>query len=73
MNKIKENYNKIFVCPNDNCINIPEISYSYDPINPSIKYKCNNSKAHRLIEERMKLETFLKKTSAILQCFFIMV
>ena len=30
--------NKICICPNDNCINIPEIAYSYDPFNPIVKY-----------------------------------
>ena len=68
MSRIKENKNKIFVCPNGNCISIPEISYSYEPLNSSIKYKCNNTKSHILVEDKMKLEDFLKKTSATLQC-----
>ena len=70
MNKIKENYNNIVVCPNSNCINIPEISYSYDPLNPSIKYKCNNYKAHIMIEENMKLEDYLQKSSVNIHCSF---
>ena len=68
MSKIKKNNNKIFVCPNNNCINIPEISYSYEPLNPLINYKCNNSNLHILIEEKMKLEDFIRKTSIIFQC-----
>ena len=70
MNTIKENYNSIFVCPKSNCINIPEISYSYEPLNPTIKYKCNNSKAHIMIEESMKLEDYLQKTFLNIHCSF---
>lgn len=70
MNAIREDYNKIFVCPNNNCINVPEISYSYELLNPSIKYKCYNSKDHRLIEEKMKLDVFLRNSSPTIQCSF---
>ena len=74
MAEIKENkFNNAFICPN-NCNCIPEISYSYKPINPLIKYKCN-SKNHGYIEEEVKLEIFLQKTSLKIQCslckFFI--
>ena len=67
MNEIKENsINNVFICPN-NCNFIPEISYSYELFNPLIKYKCN-SKNHGFIEEKMKLEEFLKKTSLNINC-----
>ena len=70
MNKIKENINHIFICPcpNNNCITIPEISYSFEPLNSIIKYKCNNTKTNILIEEKIKLGDFLKNTSTAIQC-----
>ena len=67
MSEIKEsNINNTFICPN-NCNSISEISYSYEPINPLIKYKCN-SKNHGYIKEEMKLEEFLRKSSLKIKC-----
>ena len=59
--------NNNLICPNNNCLNIPEISYSYEPMNPTIKYKCN-SISHEPIEKKMKLNDFLANTFPNIQC-----
>ena len=65
MKEIKEN--SLFLCPKNNCSNIPELSYSYDPFNPIIKFKCN-SKIHGFIEEELLLEEYLKNSSKSIEC-----
>ena len=55
----KNNNNSFLICPNE-CFNVPEIEYSYEPMNPSIKYKCNSIR-HGPMEKRIQLEDFLKK------------
>ena len=57
MNDLKER--SIFVCPKNNCTNIPEIIYTYEPFNPIINIKCN-SKTHENKEEKMMLRFFNK-------------
>ena len=67
MNKI-DNKN-IFICPSYNCKQIPELSYSYEPINPTIKLKCN-SKMHQEFEKKINLEEFLKNLSFKVECSY---
>ena len=61
------NINKIFVCPQNNCNNIPEISYIYESMNPIIVYKCN-SENHGFIKEEMKLDEFFQKSKLTILC-----
>ena len=61
-------YNKFYICPN-NCSYIPEISYYFEPMNSKIKYNCSSQK-HGNIEENLKLEDFLTKATAIIECSF---
>ena len=65
MNDLKER--SIFVCPKNNCTNIPEIIYTYEPFNPIINIKCN-SKTHENKEEKMMLKDFLIKSNKVIKC-----
>ncbi len=65
MNDLKEG--SIFVCPKNNCTNIPEIIYTYEPFNPIINIKCN-SKTHENKEEKMMLKDFLIKSNKVIKC-----
>jgi len=67
MNKI--NNTNIIICPSNTCIQIPKISYSYEPMNPSIKLKCN-SKIHEKLEKIIDLEELLKSSSFKLECSY---
>ena len=59
--------NNFCICPNDNCINIPEISYSYDPFNPIVKYKCTIHTSGN-DGEVIALDEFLKNSSKNIHC-----
>ena len=59
--------NKILKCPNKKCLKIPEISYSYDPFNPIVKYKCIYHKNDNTTKEIL-LNEFLQKASQNLEC-----
>ena len=59
----------IIICPNNTCIQIPKISYSYEPMNPSIKLKCN-SKVHEKLEKKIDLEELLKSSSFKFECSY---
>ena len=48
-------------CPSENCINIPEISYSYNPLKHNIKYKCNC----QVNEQNINIQEFLEKSNII--------
>ena len=58
---------KTLKCPNKNCLIIPEISYSYDPFNPIVKYKCIYDKNDNTTKEIL-LKEFLQKTSQNVEC-----
>ena len=67
MNKI--NNKNIIICPNNTCNQIPEISYSYEPMNPTIKLKCN-SKIHKELVQKLNLKDFLKNSSFWVKCSY---
>ena len=67
MNKI-DNKN-IIICPNSTCTQIPEISYTYEPMNPTIKLKCN-SKIHEVVEKKLNLKEFLKNSYLKVECSY---
>ena len=54
-------------CIYDNCINIPEILYSYNPLKSDILYRCNFHSNKKDIEY-INLSEFLQKSSNI-KCF----
>ena len=51
-------------CPNENCLNVPEIVYSYNPLKNEVQYKC---KCHANYNKSMKmpLHEFLEKSNII--------
>jgi len=57
----------IFACPNKKCINIPELSYSYEPFNPIIKYKCNSNN-NQDIEQTIMLNEYLQNAAHNFEC-----
>lgn len=65
---IPDNSNNILVCPNNGCMNIPDIMYTYDPLDPSVLYKCclHNKES----EEKMNLSLFLRNCSQNFICAF---
>ena len=59
--------NGLLICPYNNCKRIPEISYSFDPFNPIIIYKCRyHSKGKS--EEEMELEKFFGLNYLNIKC-----
>ena len=54
-------------CPNNNCLNIPEILYTYNPLNSFIEYKCNYHNNKKELYN-MPLSAFLEKSSNI-KCY----
>jgi len=64
----QDNFNNILVCPNSGCMNIPDIIYNYDPLNPNVIYKC--SLHNKESEEKMNLSLFLRNCSQNFMCAF---
>ena len=56
------NENSNLFCPNNNCLHVPEIIYSYNPLNSYIQYKCNSQNNEEI---KMSLDEFLEKASNI--------
>ena len=61
------NHNPInyLLCPKDNCFNVPEILYDYNPLKSKVKYKCNCN-ANYDKEISTNLQIFLEKTNIII-------
>ena len=64
----QDNFNNILVCPNNGCMNIPDIIYTYDPLNPTVQYKCSSH--NKESEEKMNLSLFLRNCSQNFICAF---
>ena len=58
--------NEYLFCPSKNCLNIPEIYYSYNPIQHDIQYrcKCQVNNEHKI---KMNIKEFLEKSNIICQ------
>ena len=73
INKPNNNYNlRYLFCPSEKCLNVPDITYNYNPINSEIVYKCKCKENHENSEQevqKMNLKEFLEKSSSIF-CFF---
>ena len=50
--------------PSENCTNIPEISYDYNPLKQNVKYKC----LCKINEQNMNIQKFLEKSN--LNCHY---
>ena len=55
--------NNYLFCPSNNCFNIPDISYAYNPLISNIQYKCNCHNNRQ--SNNINLLEFLKKSSKI--------
>ena len=64
----QDNFNNILVCPNNGCMNIPDIIYTYDPLNPTVQYRCSSH--NKESEEKMNLSLFLRNCSQNFICAF---
>ena len=53
---------KYFFCPSGNCLNIPEINYSYNPLKTDFKYTCSCQNDINPIKE-LALKEFLEQAS----------
>ena len=51
-------------CPADNCLNVPEIFYSYNPLKSEVQYKCN-CKGDYNKKITINLQKFLEKSEII--------
>ena len=56
--------NNLIFCPNNNCLNVPNIKYNYNPLNSNIQYICNYNNANNEIIN-VNLSEFLEKSSNI--------
>ena len=54
---------KNLTCPSDNCINIPEIKYKYNPLESKIIYKC---KCNNNVEKEISIKEFLDKSEYLI-------
>ena len=55
---------KYFFCPSGNCLNIPEINYSYNPLKTDFKYTCSCQNDINPIKE-LALKEFLEQASSL--------
>ena len=56
--------NNFLFCPTKNCINIPSISYTYNPLGSNIQYNCNCNKNINIIQNN-NISEFLETVSNI--------
>ena len=54
--------NDYLFCPSENCLNIPEIDYSYNPLKNELQYKCKCSNDQKI---NITIQDFLEKSSLI--------
>ena len=55
--------NNFIFCPNNNCLNIPNIKYDYNPLQSNIQYICNYNNNNEI--NNINLSQFLEKSSNI--------
>ena len=55
---------KYFFCPSGNCLNIPQINYSFNPLKTDFKYSCSCHNNINSITE-IELKEFLERTSSL--------
>ena len=55
---------KYFFCPSGNCLNIPQINYSFNPLKTDFKYSCSCNNNINSITE-IELKEFLERTSSL--------
>ena len=55
---------KYFFCPSSNCLNIPQINYSYNPLKTDFKYSCSCHNNTDTINE-IELKEFLEQASSL--------
>ena len=60
--------NNILFCPKKGCIGIPEMSYNFEPLKSTVKYKCNLHDDEN--ESEIELSKFLKESSINPRCPF---
>ena len=67
LSESKGNSHEYIFCPSKNCLNVPEIEYSFNPIKQDILYKC---KCHNNSEQKlvMNLHDFLEKSKSNIIC-----
>ena len=63
-NNLENNY---LFCPENNCLNIPEILYEYSPLSSNVQYFCNMHTNTNEINQ-MNLSEFIEKSSNI-KCY----
>ena len=64
---MKDN-DKDLLCPNPECLNIPELSYIYNPIKPLIKYKCILQNNDNNEIQTNSISDFLSKSLHNIKC-----
>ena len=57
----QKKYHEYLFCPSENCLNVPEIYYSYNPLKPEIQYKCKCQNNEQKIN--MNLQEFVEKSN----------
>ena len=65
LTNLNHNSNNYLLCPTDNCFNVPEILYNFNPLKSEVKYKCNcNANYDKSISTN--LQVFLEKANIII-------
>ena len=58
------NSSQFLFCPSENCFNVPEIFYLFNPLKNEVKYKCSCDSEHG---KQLSLQEFLEKS--VLICY----
>ena len=58
------NPSQYLFCPSENCFNVPELFYLFNPLNNEVKYRCSCDSEH---DKKLSLQTFLEKS--VLICY----
>ena len=64
-----KNKDKILLCPNSECFNIPEILYIYNPLDSLIKYKCSFHNNDKNEYQKEQIPNFLTKSLHNIKCY----
>ena len=58
------NPSQYLFCPSENCFNVPELFYLFNPLYNEVKYRCSCDSEH---DKKLSLQTFLEKS--VLICY----
>ena len=64
LDNVNHQSKEFLFCPTENCFNIPEISYSYNPLKAEVQYKCKCNNNYNK-EMKVELNEFSPKSNVV--------